>query len=267
MVISLQQLCLMFPHTGQQQLAQYVDPLNEVCDRFQINQPYRVRAFLSQLGVECAAFTHFEENLNYSAKGLTATFPKHFPPVVANSYARKPEAIANRAYANRLGNGDEASGDGWKFRGRGGIQITGKSNYQLFATYMGMTLDQVVAYLGTPEGQMMVSGWYWDANGLNRWADAQDMLTITRKINGGTNGLAERMAYWNQSKVIFTSTGQSIGGWKTVQAQLLNVRQGPSTAAAIVKQLPQGTKVLVVSTTGDWSQIQPSGFVSSAWIA
>jgi putative chitinase len=263
MIVTIDQLCKMFPHTSPARLNGYLQPLNDTLARFHIDQPFRVRAFLSQLGHECMEFNRFEENLNYSASGLRATFRKYFTAAQAEQYARKPEAIANRVYANRLGNGNERSGDGWKYRGRGGIQITGKYNYTLFANFMGMTVDQVLRYLETPAGHMMVSGWFWDARGLNRWADGQDMLTITKKINGGTNGYDDRMRLWNHSKSIFTTVGlppQTIRtanrALKEVNVPVLNVRQGPSTSAALVKQLSQGTKVLVVSIVGDWSQIQ-----------
>jgi putative chitinase len=272
MIISIEQLCRLFPKTSQAKLAQYINPLNQVLARFNINQPYRVRAFLSQLGHECCEFNTFEENLNYSAQGLLKTFPKYFTPAQANQYARRPQAIANRVYANRLGNGPESSGDGWLYRGRGGIQLTGKANYAAFASYMQMSLAQVVQYMSTPEGQMMASGWFWDRNQLNRWADGQDILTITKKINGGTNGYDDRVRLWNLSKNIFVNLGtnqppaQPVAAsghvYKTCNVPALNVRQGPSTTATVVAQLGQGMRVLVISTTGDWSQIQLEGLVT-----
>lgn len=126
------------------------------------------------------------------------TWPKRFPNVtVANAYARNPQKIANKVYANRMGNGTEASGDGYKFRGRGLIQLTGKDNYTRFAKSIGMTLDEAVAYLETPEGAVASAGWYWDANKLNIYADKGDFVGLTRRINGGTIGLADRKHHYD----------------------------------------------------------------------
>lgn len=202
MHISLDELCQIFHPTSRDTLAKYVDGLNAMFDKFNINTAIRIRAFLCQVGVECQGFTRMVENLNYSSKGLRGTFPTHFNQAQAVAYARQPERIANRAYANRLGNRDEASGDGWKYRGRGAIQVTGHDNYKAFADYMKMSIEQVIPYLQTPEGAIAAAGWYWTINNLNRLADAQDIKGLTRKINGGLNGLADRMAIWTRSAII-----------------------------------------------------------------
>jgi putative chitinase len=195
--LDLKHLSLVCPHTSQTTLSQYVSGLNVAFYKYSINTKMRVACFLGQVGVESAAFTAVEENLHYSAAGLLRTFPSHFSEADASNYANQPEAIANRVYANRLGNGPEASGDGWKYRGRGLIQLTGLTEYQAFATAMGMSLDDVVNYLETPEGACVSAGWYWDDNHLNPFAD-QDMITkLTIAVNGGTNALQQRIDLTN----------------------------------------------------------------------
>jgi putative chitinase len=137
------------------------------------------------------------ENLNYSAKGLVGTFKKYFPTEeIAKQYERKPEKIANRVYANRMGNGDENSGDGYKYRGRGLIQLTGKFNYTKFSQSIDLSLDETVKYLETPEGAVASAGWFWDNNKLNRFCDNDDFITLTKRINGGTIGLADRKHHY-----------------------------------------------------------------------
>lgn len=177
----------------------WVFALNVTMDRYQINAPLRMAAFLAQVGHESGSLAYTIENLNYGAPSLMAVFPKYFPTaVLANTYARQPEKIANRVYANRMGNGDEASGDGWRNRGMGLIQVTGKDNQTAFASSLNMTLDDAHEYLQTVEGAAMSAGWYWDTRHLNQYADQKDMMTITRRINGGTNGLDDRMARYER---------------------------------------------------------------------
>lgn len=169
--------------------------LADVLPRYEINTPERVAAFLAQCGHESADFTVLKENLNYSAAGLRNTWPTRFlTEDDAQPYHRNPEKIANKVYANRLGNGAEESGDGWKFRGRGAIQTTGKSNYQVFANKIGKTLDETVSYIETLEGAVESAAFYWERNQLNELADTQNIKEMTRRINGGFIGLAERQA-------------------------------------------------------------------------
>lgn len=183
------------------QLAPYVDPLNTVCEQYEINTPLRLAAFLAQVGHESGYFKFVAENLNYSQPSLRAVFPKYFPTdALAADYARKPEKIANRVYASRMGNGDEASGDGFKFKGRGLIQITGKNNYTAFAAIKNIPLDEAVTYLQSTTGAVESAAWYWDSNKLNPLADGGDMIAITKKINGGTNGLEERQKLYAKAK-------------------------------------------------------------------
>lgn len=203
MIITLNQLQRMFPGTPSSTLDDFLAPLNMVFERYQINTVFRVRAFLAQTGHESGEFKFRLENLNYSKEALLRVFPRYFNSTSAASYARKPEKIANRVYANRMGNRDEASGDGWANRGRGLIQITGANNYNALAHALGKTVQETRTYLETAEGAVVSAAWFWTANGLNRWADGQDMLSITRRINGGTNGYDHRMQLWNRSKGIF----------------------------------------------------------------
>jgi putative chitinase len=118
---------------------------------------------------------------------------------VAKQYAHNQEAIANRAYASRMGNGNEASGDGWKFCGRGLIQLTGRSNYQAFADSIETDIEDIPEYLATFEGAVQSACWFWESNNLNKWADAGDILTLTKKINGGTLGLADRQKHYEHA--------------------------------------------------------------------
>lgn len=157
-----------------------------------INTRLRLAHFCTQIIHESSYLNTLVENLNYSAAGLRKIFPKYFKTdAEAKKFQRNPEKIANKVYANRMGNGNEASGDGWRYRGRGLIQLTGKTNYMAFFEAMKMdTLNP--DYLSTPEGAMKSAIWFWNKNGLNKLADKDDLVSITKKINGGTNGLADR---------------------------------------------------------------------------
>ena len=154
----LQDMC---PKTKRTVLEGYVEPLNTVAEYYEMFQnPKRVAGFLAQIAHESGGFNFVIENLNYSAKGLVATFKKYFPTEeLAKQYERKPEKIANRVYANRMKNGDETSGDGFKFRGRGLIQLTGRDNYTKFAEALDMDIDSTIAYLETPNGAVASAGW------------------------------------------------------------------------------------------------------------
>ncbi len=180
-----------------------VDLFNKYFEKYEINTPNRIAGFLAQCGHESSDFTKLRENLNYSANGLLVTFKKYFPDTAtAAKYQRKPEMIANRVYANRLGNGPESSGDGWKYRGRGAIQLTGKNNYASFAAYIGKTLEEVVPYLETLEGAVESACWFWKTNGLNAFCDKDDIEGMTKRINGGFNGLADRKQHYEKAKQI-----------------------------------------------------------------
>lgn len=170
--------------------------------RYEVNTPLRLAHFMAQMDHE-SGLKPVQENLNYSEQGLLRTFPRYFTPAQAREYARKPERIANRAYANRMGNGDEASGDGWRYRGRGFIQLTGKDNY------IALTRESGIDYLNNPdlllnEADAMISAlWYWKRNNINSLADLDNIESVTRRINGGLNGLAHRKQLTEYYKTIF----------------------------------------------------------------
>lgn len=172
--------------------------LRYTCSNFDINTPERVAGFLAQVGHESGGLRFTVENLNYRAEALTRVWPSRFPPGVAESYAMQPERIANRAYADRMGNGNEASGDGWAYRGRGLIQLTGKDNYAAFsleANNEALTKPDLVAEV---ELAALSAGWFWSRNGLNTLADNKDIVGMTVKINGGTNGLDDRQMRYSR---------------------------------------------------------------------
>lgn len=190
-----------FPHNPDPQ--DWVDAMNNVFPQYQINTPQREAAFLAQCGHESGGWTIFEENLNYSAQGLHGTFPHYFPTVEsAEPYARNPEMIANHIYANRMGNGPTESGDGWKYRGRGPIQLTGRDNYTHFAQTMFADPQTVIDYpdwvTQDKSFALMSAIYFWNAHNLNAHADQGDMKTCTHIINGGYLGLEDREALYNR---------------------------------------------------------------------
>lgn len=197
-MITLDLLKAICPKTKPTILEKYVEPMNKVTAHYDmLENKKRIAAFLAQTAHESGGFTAVVENLNYGAKGLTTTFKKYFPnEEIAKQYERQPQKIANRVYANRMSNGDEASGDGFKFRGRGLIQLTGKDNYTRFAKSLGKTLDDTVTFLETPEGAVTSAGWFWDTNKLNIYCDKDDFVGLTKRINGGTIGLADRKHHY-----------------------------------------------------------------------
>jgi len=171
-------------------------------EKYELNTPLRIAHFMAQIEHE-SGLKPISENLNYSKKGLLTTFKKYFGDLSAEVYANKPEKIANRVYSNRIGNGDEASGEGWKYRGRGFIQITGKENY--FHLLIDTDLDVIRnPDLLLEEANAMISAlWFWDLKGLNELADKDDIKGITKRINGGYNGLEHRkQLYEKYSKII-----------------------------------------------------------------
>ena len=177
--------------------------VKSLLDKYEINTDDRIAGFFSQCSHESGKFRRLKENLNYSAERLCVVFKKHFKDIsVAKPFDRNPQKIANKVYANRMGNGDEASGDGWKFRGRGYIQLTGKNNYTKFAEHIGKSLDDTVKYLETPEGALESALFYWKMANCNTHCDAKDIVKLTKSINGGTNGLEDRERLYNQYKNI-----------------------------------------------------------------
>lgn len=198
---SLNVLHTLYPSTPRVDLIKFVDPIRRTFEFYQIDEPIEQAAFLAQVGVESQHLTRTTENLNYSPSGLRATWPKRFPDYpFAARYARKPEAIANYVYANRMGNGDEASGDGWRNRGRGLIQVTGHDNYLAVATAFARPLDDTFRdWLTTPLGAALSAGWFWNSRKLNRLAKTPGIEDETRAINGGLHGLVERKRLFDRA--------------------------------------------------------------------
>ena len=198
-MITVEILKALCPKTKESVLQKYAASLDETAKYYDMyDNKKRAAAFVAQVAHESGGFNFVKENLNYSAKGLVSTFRKYFPnETVAAPYAKKPEKIANRVYANRMGNGDEVSGDGYKYCGRGLIQLTGKQNYTKFAADLGISVDETVAYLETPEGAVSSAGWFWDNNNLNSYCDKDDFVGLTKRINGGTIGLEDRKHHYD----------------------------------------------------------------------
>jgi putative chitinase len=196
MPITEQQLLQILPNAGRQ-AGVFVSALNTAMNRYSIIGAPRAAAFIAQVGHESGQLARLVENLNYSADGLMKTWPSRFDSVRATAAARNPEQIANIVYAGRMGNG--APGDGWKYRGRGLIQVTGKTNYAACGEALGLDLINQPELLEQPQYAAMSAAWFWSANGLNTLADAGDLTKITQRINGGTNGMADRQALYDKA--------------------------------------------------------------------
>jgi putative chitinase len=201
MNLTLDQLKQLLPKNPY--VTQWHHALSQLLPDYGIDTPKRIAAFVAQCSHESAGFTALKENLNYKAATLRKIFPKYFPDdELANHYASKPDkqqAIANRVYANRMGNGPEESGDGFRFCGRGLIQLTGRDNYSWFAASLDISVEEASEYLQTFEGAAQSACWFWETNSLNRWADAGDIVTLTKKINGGTIGLEDRKKHYEHA--------------------------------------------------------------------
>jgi putative chitinase len=202
-LVTFDQLNEFFEDTSEDIIEPFVEPLNEVMEFYEINTPQRISMFLAQVGHESGGLRARKENLNYRAETLLKVFPKYFRGKNPNDYAKQPAKIANLVYANRMGNGSVESGDGYRYCGRGLIQLTGKSNYQAFASDMNMDLAEATEWLENEEGAAWSAGWFWDSRELNQWADKGDILTVTKKINGGTIGLEDRKHHYEAALEIF----------------------------------------------------------------
>lgn len=209
-MITANQLKQIMPNCPNVEL--WVSALHEAMDRFEINTPHRAAAFLAQIAHESGELRKLVEDLNYSATRLMQVWPRRFPTLdIAKQFERNPEKLANCVYASRLGNGDEASGDGWKFRGRGLIQVTGLGNYRAAARALGSPLESQPGLLEEPEAATLSAAHFWQSHGLNELADLgggpstgsgddEDFVTISIRINGGRAGLNERKRYWAKAK-------------------------------------------------------------------
>jgi putative chitinase len=200
-MITLEQLYKILPGNGCTE--QWHQALTQLLPEYSIDTPQRIAAFLAQCAHESGQFQAIKENLNYKATSLQKVFPKYFfTEELALEYAKQPEKIANRVYANRMGNGDESSGDGYRYCGRGLIQLTGRNNYQAFADSIESTLEEVTEYLSTFEGAVQSACWFWETNDLNTLADSGDIRAMTKRINGGYIGLEDRIHHYERIKDI-----------------------------------------------------------------
>ncbi|MGV5221532.1 glycoside hydrolase family 19 protein [Pseudomonas aeruginosa] len=209
MKLTEQQLLRIFPN-ARLVAGVFVAALQRAMDEREIDTPARRAAFLAQVGHESSQLNRLVENLNYSAQGLAATWPSRYlgpdgqPNALAWRLARNPQAIADNTYATRNGNGDEASGDGWRFRGRGLLQITGRANYRLVGEALGEPLEAEPWRLEQPVPAARSAAWWWAGHGLNELADRGEFAAITRRINGGLNGHAERLALWQRARAVLS---------------------------------------------------------------
>ena len=179
---------------------EWADPLTETFQRFGISTAVQQGAFIGQCGHECNNFRTLEENLNYKAATLMRLWPKRFPTQeIANEFAGNPRKIANKVYADRMGNRDEASGDGYRFRGRGALQLTGATNFHHAGQALGMDFWADPDLVATPKYAALTAGWFWDTHKCNEAAQAQDWVKLTKIINGGTIGIEERLKHINQA--------------------------------------------------------------------
>ena len=191
MELTLDQLKQVIPKN--QYVSYWHTALEQLLPQYEINTPDRIAAFLAQCAHESGGFVFIKENLNYRWQSLRKVFPKYFPTdALAQQYEKQPQKIANRVYANRMGNGPEESGDGYKFCGRGLIQVTGRDNYSWFAASLQISPEEASEYMETFEGAAQSACWFWESNNLNQWADKRDIFTLTKRINGGTIGLEDR---------------------------------------------------------------------------
>jgi len=199
-MISAEQLTKL--HIG----AEWAEALNSTFQRFDISTLRQQAAFIGQCGHECRYFRILEENLNYKAATLMKLWPKRFPTLeVANQYAGNPKKIANMVYANRMGNRDESSGDGYRFRGRGCIQLTGHANYFHAGQALGIDFVMQPDLVATPMYAALTAGWFWSTHGCNPLAESSNWTGLTKKINGGTIGLNERVAHTDQALAVLSA--------------------------------------------------------------
>jgi len=189
---------------GNPEAEAWADAAMEILPKYEINTPNRVAGFFAQTGHESQSLKVLEENLFYRAETLDKIFPKYFKNAGRNAaeYAKQPQKIANVVYANRMGNGDAASNDGYNFRGRGPIQLTGRENYTNFGKTVGLTAEEVIDYIQTKKGALESACWYWKSRNLNATCDANDIVKMTKLINGGTIGLEDRKKHYDEALAI-----------------------------------------------------------------
>ena len=186
--------------------SEWVDALNETFERFGINTPKQQAAFIGQCGHECGNFKVLSENLNYRAATLMKLWPKRFPTQeIANEYEKQPKKIANKVYSSRMGNRDEASGDGYRFRGRGAIQLTGSDGYFHAGKALGVDFWANPDLVATPKYAALTAGWFWSTHKCNELAESANWVGLTKRINGGTIGLDDRIKHTNYALEVLNS--------------------------------------------------------------
>lgn len=201
MLLTLEDLAAIMPNAGTNAI-RFVGPLNVTMQLFDILEPRRVAAFLAQIAHESSELTQVTENLNYSVQGLRAVFKRHFALQELEKFAHHPIDIANRVYAFRNGNGSEATGDGWRYRGRGLLQVTGRANYAHCGEALGLDLIEYPDLLIEPAYAARAAGWFWSSRNINACADKEDIVGVTRIVNGGVNGLDHRKAWYARAKEV-----------------------------------------------------------------
>lgn len=208
-ITTAQLAAIMTGSDAPQRAAQWIAALNDSMRACAIDTPLRQSAFLAQVLMESGELRQVQESLGYSAQRLHVVWPKHFPSLeLAEAYSHNPQKLADHVYANRMGNGDEASGDGWNYRGRGLIQLTGRAGYERFSRDMGIDAVSNPDLLQEPSGAALAAAWFWRSHGLNELADQtggdgdddRHYVDITRRINGGTAGLQQRRDYWLRAR-------------------------------------------------------------------
>lgn len=184
---------------------EWVPALNDTFARFNIATVRQQAAFIGQCGHECGNFSILEENLNYKAEALSKLWPKRFDAAKAQVCARNPKLIANTVYSSRMGNRDEASGDGFRFRGRGCIQLTGHANYYHAGQALGVDFVMQPDLVATPKYAALTAGWFWDTHGCNKLAETGDWIGLTKRINGGTIGYDDRVKHTNEAIAVLSA--------------------------------------------------------------
>lgn len=254
-MITLEQFSAMIPKNKDPK--SWYDAAVPMFEKYEINTPLRIAGFMAQCAHESADFTLLEENLNYSDKALTSVFGRYFGPGKrdAKEYARNPEKIANYVYMDEFRSkggqmGNVKEGDGWRFRGRGIKQLTGRNNYTAFGKSVGMTAEEAAEYVATPKGALESACWFWATNKLEKWADADDNVGLTKKINGGTIGLEDRNKRYASAKAIL--------GGKSVPKATTRTPAKTSSATRTLKKGMKGDdvarmqKALGIAADGDF---------------
>tara|TARA_R110000772_G_scaffold54759_4_gene125039 strand:- start:168 stop:1028 length:861 start_codon:yes stop_codon:yes gene_type:complete len=223
--------------------------MTEILPKYDINTPERVAGFIAQTGHESNGYRVLTENLNYSAKALNGLFSKYFARAGrdANDYHRQPEKIANVIYAGRMDNGDTNSGDGWKFRGGGILQLTGRYNYTQFGQSVGMSAEQATDYVRTPTGALESACWFWKTNDLNKYCDRNDIVKLSKRVNGGTIGLEDRVEHWEHAMELFTGKKPTGTARHSAPSGTTLLKKG--SKGSLVKKMQE---VLGVDADGDF---------------